>query len=186
MTDNAVISKAKENMNKSIDVLKRELANIRAGKANASILSGINVEYYGALVPLNQVASINVPEARVLLITPYDKSSLDDIEHAINASDLGLNPANDGSVIRLVIPQLTGERRQEIAKQVGKEAEETRIAVRNVRRDAMDDIKKQQKNGDITEDNMHDLEDQIQKVTNNAVGEINNIAAAKEKEITEG
>ncbi|KRK65690.1 ribosome recycling factor [Companilactobacillus tucceti DSM 20183] len=186
MTDNVALSKAKENMTKSIEVLNRELANIRAGKANASILNNIKVFYYGTEVPLNQVASINIPEARVLLISPYDKTALDDIEHAINASDLGLNPANDGDVIRLVIPQLTGERRQEIAKQVGKEAEETRIAVRNVRRDAMDDIKKQQKNGDITEDGLHDLEDQIQKATDNAVSEINKLAEAKEKEITEG
>lgn len=183
---NSAISKAQENMKKSIDVLRKELANIRAGKANASILSNVKVEYYGSDVPLNQVASINIPEARVLLITPYDKTSLDAIEHAINSSDLGLNPANDGNVIRLVIPQLTGERRQEIAKQVGKEAEETRIAVRNVRRDAMDDIKKQQKNGDITEDDLHSLEKEVQKVTDKAVADINDIAAAKEKEITEG
>ncbi|APX72626.1 ribosome recycling factor [Companilactobacillus allii] len=183
---NSAISKAQENMKKSIDVLRKELANIRAGKANASILSNVQVEYYGSNVPLNQVASINIPEARVLLITPYDKSSLDAIEHSINSSDLGLNPANDGNVIRLVIPQLTGERRQEIAKQVGKEAEETRIAVRNVRRDAMDDIKKQQKNSDITEDDLHNLEKQVQKVTDKAVADINDIAAAKEKEITEG
>lgn len=186
MTENSAVSKAKENMSKSIEVLRKELANIRAGKANASILNNVKVEYYGTLVPLNQVASINIPEARVLLISPYDKSALDAIEHAINSSDLGLNPANDGDVIRLVIPQLTGERRKEIAKQVGKEAEETRIAVRNVRRDAMDDIKKQEKNSDITEDDLHDLEDQIQKVTDKAVADINQIAADKEKEITEG
>ncbi|WP_125565135.1 ribosome recycling factor [Companilactobacillus insicii] len=186
MTENNAVSKAKENMTKSIEVLRKELANIRAGKANASILNNIKVEYYGTLVPLNQVASINIPEARVLLISPYDKSALDAIEHAINSSDLGLNPANDGDVIRLVIPQLTGERRKEIAKQVGKEAEETRIAVRNVRRDAMDDIKKQEKNSDITEDDLHDLESQIQKVTDKAVADINQIAADKEKEITEG
>ncbi|KRK80021.1 ribosome recycling factor [Companilactobacillus nodensis] len=186
MTENNAVSKAQENMSKSIDVLRKELANIRAGKANASILNNIKVEYYGTEVPLNQVASINIPEARVLLISPYDKSSLDAIEHSINSSDLGLNPANDGDVIRLVIPQLTGERRKEIAKQVGKEAEETRIAVRNVRRDAMDDIKKQEKKSEITEDDLHDLEDQIQKVTDKAVADINKIAADKEKEITEG
>jgi len=120
------------------------------------------------------------------LITPFDKTALDDIEHAINSSDLGLNPANDGKVIRLVIPQLTGERRTEIAKQVGKEAEGGRIAVRNVRRDAMDDLKKQLKANDITEDDFHDLEDQVQKVTNKAVADIDKVAADKEKEITEG
>lgn len=183
---NKAISKAQENMSKSIDVLRRDLANIRAGKANASILSNVKVVYYGSEVPLNQVASINIPEARVLLITPFDKTALDDIEHAINSSDLGLNPANDGKVIRLVIPQLTGERRTEIAKQVGKEAEGGRIAVRNVRRDAMDDLKKQLKANDITEDDFHDLEDQVQKVTNKAVADIDKVAADKEKEITEG
>jgi len=186
MMTNKAISKAQENMSKSIDVLRRDLANIRAGKANASILSNVKVVYYGSEVPLNQVASINIPEARVLLITPFDKTALDDIEHAINSSDLGLNPANDGKVIRLVIPQLTGERRTEIAKQVGKEAEGGRIAVRNVRRDAMDDLKKQLKANDITEDDFHDLEDQVQKVTNKAVADIDKVAADKEKEITEG
>ncbi len=183
---NKAVSKAKENMTKSVDVLRKDLANIRAGKANASILSGVKVVYYGSEVPLNQVASINIPEARVLLITPYDKSALDDIEHAINSSDLGLNPANDGKVIRLVIPQLTGERRKEIAKQVGKEAEGGRIAVRNVRRDAMDDLKKQLKVSDITEDQFHDIEDDVQKVTDEAIKGIDDLAKAKEKEITEG
>ena len=186
MSDNVAITKSQEKMNNSIDVLNRELANIRAGKANASILSNVQVEYYGALVPLNQVASVNIPEARVLLITPYDKTSLDDIEHAINSSDLGLNPANDGDVIRLVIPQLTGERRQEIAKKVGKEAEDARVAVRNVRREGMDSLKKQLKATDITEDGFHDLEKELQKVTDAAVDSINKLAEAKEKEITEG
>lgn len=186
MMTNKAVSKAKENMQKSIDVLRRELSNIRAGKANASILNNIKVVYYGSEVPLNQVASINIPEARVLLITPYDKSALDDIEHAINSSDLGLNPANDGNVIRLVIPQLTGERRKEIAKQVGKEAEGGRIAVRNVRRDAMDDLKKQLKANDITEDEQRKLEKDVQKVTDDAIAELDQVAADKEKEITEG
>lgn len=186
MMTNKAVTKAQENMSKSIDVLRKELANIRAGKANASILSNVKVSYYGTDVPLNQVASINIPEARVLMITPYDQSSLDDIEHAINSSDLGLNPANDGKVIRLVIPQLTGERRQEIAKQVGKEAEESRIAVRNVRREAMDDLKKQLKANDVTEDEFHDVEDQVQKVTDKAIAQVDELAATKEKEITEG
>lgn len=183
---NKAISKAQENMKKSIEVFSRELGNIRAGKANASILSNIKVVYYGSEVPLNQVASINIPEARVLMITPYDKSSLDDIEHAINSSDLGLNPANDGSVIRLVIPQLTGERRKEIAKQVGKEAEGSRIAIRNVRREAMDDLKKQLKANDITEDEQRNLEKEVQKVTDKAIADVDQLAADKEKEITEG
>ncbi|MQS75107.1 ribosome recycling factor [Companilactobacillus halodurans] len=183
---NKAITKAKENMNKSIDVLKHDLSNIRAGKANASILNNVRVMYYGTEVPLNQVASINIPEARVLMVTPYDKSSLDDIEHAINSADLGLNPANDGTVIRLVIPQLTGERRKEIAKEVGKEAEGGRIAVRNVRREAMDDLKKQLKANDVTEDEFHTLEKDVQKVTDAAIADIDKVAADKEKEITEG
>ena len=143
--NNETIKKAQENMEKSIKVFQKNLASIRAGVANASILDGIKVDYYGAPTPLNQMSSVTIPEPRVLLITPYDVNSLDEIEHALLASNLGLTPANDGKVIRLVIPQLTGERRQEIAKEVGKEAEEAKIAVRNVRRDAMNNLKRQQK-----------------------------------------
>lgn len=121
--------------------MAREFAAIRAGRANASLLDRIQVEYYGAMTPLNQLASITVPEARVLLISPFDKSSLKDIEHAINASDLGINPANDGSVIRLVIPALTEETRKELAKEVKKVGENAKVAIRNIRRDAMDEAK---------------------------------------------
>ena len=148
--NNETIKKAQENMEKSIKVFQKNLASIRAGVANASILDGIKVDYYGAPTPLNQMSSVTIPEPRVLLITPYDVNSLDEIEHALLASNLGLTPANDGKVIRLVIPQLTGERRQEIAKEVGKEAEEAKIAVRNVRRDAMNNLKRQQKDDEIT------------------------------------
>ena len=162
---NDVIAKAKENMDKSIAVYQKELGNIRAGVANASLLEGVKVDYYGVPTPLTQMSSVTIPEARVLLVTPYDKSSLDNIEHALLASDLGLTPANDGNVIRLVIPQLTGERREEIAKQVGKQAEQAKIAIRNVRREAMDSLKKQEKNGDITEDEQKRLEKDVQKVT---------------------
>lgn len=132
-------------MDKSIKVYQKNLGSIRAGVANASLLEGIQVNYYGAPTPLTQMSSVTIPEPRVLLITPYDQSSLDDIEHALLASNLGLTPANDGKVIRLVIPQLTGERRQEIAKQVNKMAEDAKIAVRNVRRDAMNSLKRQEK-----------------------------------------
>lgn len=132
------------------------------------------------------MSSVSIPEARVLMVTPYDKSSLDDIEHAILASDLGITPANDGTVIRIVIPQLTGERRQEIAKQVGKLAEKGKIAVRNVRRDAMDTLKRQEKNGDITEDEQRNLEKQVQKVTDDATKEIDKLADQKSQEITQG
>lgn len=186
MATNEIIAKAQENMVKSQEVLKRDLADIRAGRANASLLNRIMVDYYGAPTPLTQMAAVSVPEPRVLLIKPYDKTSLNDIEHAILASDLGLNPANDGEVVRLVIPQLTGERRQELAKEVGKDAEGAKIAIRNVRRDALDAIRKQQKNADISEDEMHDLESQLQKVTDQAIKEVDAIAKNKEVEITEG
>ncbi|KRL90785.1 ribosome recycling factor [Lactobacillus kalixensis] len=184
--NNETITKAKENMDKSIKVFEKNLASIRAGVANASILDGIKVDYYGAPTPLTQMSSVTIPEARVLLITPYDVNSLDDIEHALLASNLGLTPANDGKVIRLVIPQLTGERRQEIAKEVGKEAEEAKIAVRNVRRDAMNALKRQQKDDEITEDEQHNLEKEVQKITDNSTKEIDKLADAKRKEITQG
>lgn len=180
---NAIITDAKERMQKAADALQRELQNIRAGRANVGLLNRIEAEYYGAMTPLNQMSSIQVPEARVLLITPYDKSALDAIEHAIYASDLGLTPSNDGSSIRLVIPQLTEERRKELAKDVKAEAENAKIAVRNIRRDAIDNVKKQQKNGDITEDEMHSLEDDIQKVTDSGVKNIDAVAKAKEEEL---
>lgn len=186
MANNPAIDKAKEHMKKSQEAFQRELGNIRAGKANASILSRVMVEYYGAQVPINQVASISIPEPRVLSITPYDESALDDIERAINMSDLGLAPANDGNVIRLVIPQLTTESRLELAKKVGKEAENAKVAVRNIRREAMDSIKKQQKNSEISDDELHTLEKDIQKITDDAVKGIDEISAVKEKEITEG
>lgn len=183
---NEIIDKAKSNMDKSIAAFARNLTTIRAGVANASLLENVKVDYYGAPTPLTQMSSVTIPEPRVLMITPYDINSLDDIEHAILASDLGLNPANDGKVIRLVIPQLTGERRQEIAKQVGKFAEEAKIAVRNVRREAMDGLKKAEKKGDITEDEQRNLEKQVQKVTDEAVKTIDQKADDKRQEITQG
>lgn len=183
---NEIIDQAKSQMAKSEEALQRELGNIRAGRANASLLNRIEVEYYGVMTPLNQMAAITIPEARVLLVTPYDKSVLKDIEAALNASDLGINPANDGSAIRLVIPQLTGERRQELAKEVGKYAEETKVAVRNARRDALDKLKKQEKDSTITEDELHRSEKDVQKVTDDATKRIDAIAADKEKEIKEG
>lgn len=184
--NNEIVQKAKENMEKSIKVYEKNLASIRAGVANASILDGIQVEYYGAPTPLNQMSSITIPEPRVLLITPYDVNSLDDIEHALLASNLGLTPANDGKVIRLVIPQLTGERREEIANEVGKEAEEAKIAVRNVRRDAMNALKRQLKDDEITEDEQRRLEKDVQKVTDDSTKKIDTLADAKRKEITQG
>lgn len=180
---NTIVDQAQEMMTKAADSLQRELSQIRAGVANPSILRGVNVEYYGAETPLNQIASITVPEARVLLITPFDKSALKDIEQALFAADLGLTPANDGSVIRLVIPALTEESRKDLAKEVKGVAEKSKVAVRSARRDAMDASKKALKDGDLSEDEAHQLEDDIQKATDVAVKQVDEIAAEKEKEL---
>ncbi|WDF83734.1 ribosome recycling factor [Lacticaseibacillus pabuli] len=183
---NEAIEKAKENMKKTEGVLEHNLGSIRAGRANASLLSNIMVDYYGQPTALNQMSAITIPEPRVLLIHPYDKSSLKDIETALLKSDLGINPANDGEVIRLVVPQLTTDRRQELAKEVGKHSESAKIAIRNVRRDAMEDLKRQEKNGDITEDDLHRFEKDVQKVTDDSAKRIDAIASAKEQEIVAG
>ena len=175
---NPIVEKAKERMTQSHQSLGREFGSIRAGRANASLLDRIFVEYYGVETPLNQLASITIPEARVLLITPFDKSSLKDIEHSINASDLGITPANDGSVIRLVIPALTEGTRRDLAKEVKK-------VIRNIRRDAMDEAKKQEKAKEITEDELKGLEKEIQKVTDDAVKHVDEMTAHKEKELME-
>ncbi|WP_207695156.1 ribosome-recycling factor [Enterococcus sp. DIV0212c] len=180
-----VLATAKEKMSKAEQSLQRELGQIRAGRANASLLDRIQVDYYGALTPVNQLAGINIPEARVLMITPFDKNSLEDIEKAIQASDIGISPTNDGTVIRLVIPQLTEERRKELAKDVKKAAENAKIAVRNIRRDAIDELKKQQKSNDITEDELRNLEKEAQKLTDDSVKNIDTITADKEKELLE-
>ena len=179
------MTEAKEKMKKAAQNLQRELGQIRAGRANASLLDRITVNYYGAPTPLNQMASIQIPEERVLMITPFDKSILQDVEKAIMASDIGISPTNDGNVIRLVIPQLTEERRKELAKDVKKEAENAKIAIRNIRRDAIDEYKKQQKNGDITEDDLRGLEKDVQTLTDNSIKEVDKIAADKEKELLE-
>ncbi|WP_148881504.1 ribosome recycling factor [Streptococcus sp. Marseille-P7376] len=182
---NAIIEKAKERMTHSHQSLAREYGSIRAGRANASLLDRIHVEYYGVETPLNQIASITIPEARVLLVTPFDKSSIKDIERAINASDLGITPASDGSVIRLVIPALTEETRKNLAKEVKKVGENAKVAIRNIRRDAMDEAKKQEKAKEITEDELKTLEKDIQKVTDDAVKHIDVMTATKEKELLE-
>jgi ribosome recycling factor len=176
-------TQVKENMQKAIASLQREFGHIRAGRANASLLDRIQVEYYGAPTPLNQLASISIPEARVLLITPFDKGALKEMERAISASDIGITPMSDGNVIRLVIPMLTEETRKDLAKDVKKIAESSKVVVRNARRDAMDAAKKQQKAGDITEDDLRDLEKEIQNETDAAVKEIDSITAEKEKEL---
>lgn len=180
-----VIDNSKTKMEKAISAYTRELASIRAGRANASLLDRISVEYYGAPTPINQVAGISVPEARLLVIQPYDKTILGDIEKAILKSDLGLNPSNDGSIIRIAIPALTEERRKELVKMVRKEAEEAKIAIRNIRRDGNDDLKKLEKNGEMTEDDLRGYSDDIQKLTDNNINKIDDITKDKEKEILE-
>ncbi|MDT2596990.1 ribosome recycling factor [Enterococcus dongliensis] len=181
----AVMNEAKDKMKKAQEALQRQLGQIRAGRANASLLDRITVDYYGVPTPVNQMASITIPEARVLMVTPFDKNMIKDVEKAILASDIGLNPANDGNVIRLVIPQLTEERRKELAKEVKKESEGAKIAVRNIRRDAMDDYKKQQKNGDLTEDDLRNVEKDIQTLTDENIKAIDQIVTEKEKELLE-
>ena len=172
-------------MKKTADVLQAQLAAVRAGRANAAVLDQITVDYYGVPTPIQQVASISVPDPRSLLIQPWDASVLKGIEKAILASELGINPQNDGRTIRLVFPQLTEERRKELAKQVKKYGEEAKVAVRNIRRDAIDKFKKQQKASEITEDDYKNIEKDIQKLTDDYVKVVEDIAAKKEKELFE-
>ncbi|NRD78870.1 ribosome recycling factor [Bacillus sp. BRMEA1] len=180
-----VINSAKDRMTKAIQAYTRELASIRAGRASASLLDRITVDYYGAPTPVNQLAGISTPEARLLVIQPYDKSILGEIEKAILKSDLGLNPSNDGSIIRIAIPQLTEERRKELVKVVKKESEEAKVAIRNIRRDANDELKKLEKNGEITEDALRGFSEDIQKITDDHINKIDQITKDKEKEIME-
>ncbi|CAH2713256.1 Ribosome-recycling factor [Neobacillus rhizosphaerae] len=180
-----VLSTTKDRMTKAIQSYSRELASIRAGRASASLLDRITVDYYGSPTPVNQMAGITTPEARLLVIQPYDKSILGDIEKAILKSDLGLNPSNDGTIIRIAIPQLTEERRRDLVKLVKKESEEAKVAVRNIRRDANDDLKKLEKNGEITEDALRGYSDDIQKLTDEFIQKIDQITKDKEKEILE-
>lgn len=181
----SIIANTKDRMDKGIQAFSKELASIRAGRANAAILDKITVDYYGAPTPINQVASVSVPEARLLVIQPYDKTILGDIEKAILKSDIGLTPSNDGNIIRLAVPPLTEERRKELVKLVKKEAEEAKVAIRNVRRDANEDLKKLEKNGDITEDDLRGYSDDVQKLTDDHISRIDTIAKDKEKQIME-
>ncbi len=184
MTDQ-ILQEGKAKMEDVIAATKRTFASVRTGRANPALLDRIVVPYYGTPTPLNQMASVSVPEPRLLVITPWDKSSLKDVEKAILASDLGLTPSNDGTVIRLAIPTLTEERRKELVRVVRKDAEEHRVAVRNIRRDLNDAVKKLEKNGDISEDESHRVQDVIQEQTNEFVGQIDELLKAKEKEIME-
>ncbi|GAB3067165.1 ribosome recycling factor [Virgibacillus ainsalahensis] len=181
----AIMKQTKEKMKQAVQAFSKNLATVRAGRANPSLLDSVYVNYYGASTPLNQLASISAPEARLLLITPYDKSALSDVEKAIQKADLGISPSNDGNVIRISIPALTEERRKDLVKVVGKYAEESRVQVRNVRREANDQLKKLEKNGDLTEDELRDGQDNVQKETNNHIAEIDQLGKNKEKEIME-
>ena len=176
---------AKTKMDKTKDVLRADLMAIRAGRANPQLLDRITVDYYGTPTPLKNVANISAPEPRVLQINPWDVKMVKDISKAILASDLGLNPANDGKVIRLMLPELTAERRKDLTKQVRKIAEESKVAIRSIRRDAVDQVKKLKKNSEITEDDQKKAEEAIQKLTDNNIKEIDKITADKEKEILE-
>lgn len=180
-----VMDNTKQKMEKTVQAFSRDLAGIRAGRASASLLDRLTVDYYGAPTPVNQMASISVPEARMLVIQPYDKTVLGDIEKAILKSDLGLNPVNDGSIIRLAVPALTEERRKELVKQVKKEAEEAKVAIRNIRRDGNDDLKKLEKNGEITEDGLRGYSEDIQKMTDEHIKKVDQLVQDKEKEIME-
>ena len=180
-----VLKNCETKMKKCVASLSGEYQNLRTGRANPALLDKITVEYYGAETPLSQVASISVPEARMIVITPWDKSVVQAIEHAIQKSDLGINPASDGKVIRLSFPALTEQRRKELAKQAKQMAEQAKVAVRNVRRDALTALAKKEKASEISEDEKKDGENKIQKSTDNYIAEIGNVAAAKEKEIME-
>lgn len=180
-----LIKQTEEKMNKTIGVLERDYKSIRAGRANVAILDRVTVEYYGCPTPIQQMAAVSVPEPRVLMIQPWDASTIKDIEKAILTSDIGINPQNDGRVIRLSFPPLTEERRKEIVKDVKKTAEENKVAIRNTRRDAIEKLKALKKDNKITEDDVADGEKQIQNLTDKACKEIDNLSALKEKEILE-
>ena len=180
-----VINTAKEKMDKSCAVYQREMTALRAGRANPQLLDRITVDYYGSATPLNQVGNISSPEPRMLVIQPWESSLIKEIEKAIQKSDLGLNPSNDGKIIRLIFPELNEERRKELTKKARKDAEDAKVAIRSIRRDAIEQIKKLKKDSVITEDEQRKGEDDMQKITDKAIKEIDSIYAAKEKEIME-
>lgn len=179
----AVFTKTKDKMEKCLDVLSRDYKAVRAGRANPAILDRVTVDYYGTPTPVNQMAAISVPEPRMLMIQPWDASTLKDIEKAINTAEIGINPSNDGKVIRLVFPALTEERRKELVKDISKRGEEAKVAVRNVRRDAMDDIKKLKKDNEITEDDQKNGEKKLQDITDSYIKQVEEMVKKKEDEI---
>lgn len=177
------MKKLNEKMQKTLNVLESDLAAVRAGRANPAVLDRVMVDYYGCPTPVNQMAAISVAEARILVITPWDKSTLIPIEKAIQASDVGINPINDGSVLRLTFPQLTEERRKELVKEIKKTGEESKVALRSIRRDIMDKFKAMKKNSEITEDDLKNCEKDVQNVTDKFVKKIDDMISAKETEI---
>lgn len=177
------LAEIKDHMEKSIEATQRSFNTIRTGRANSSLLDRITVDYYGTETPLKSLANISTPDASTITIQPYDKGSMGQIEKAISLSDIGLTPNNDGQIIRLNIPQLTSDRRKELVKIAGKLSEEGKVAIRNIRRDGIDAIRKQEKNHDIPEDEARDLQDQIQKATDKSISKIDELLAAKEKDI---
>lgn len=180
-----LLKETREKMEHAAKAYSKNLATVRAGRANPALLDSIQVEYYGALTPLNQLASISVPEARLLVVTPFDKSSISDMDKAIQKADLGLTPANDGNVIRLAIPALTEERRKELVKVVGKYAEESKVQIRNIRRDTNDQLKKDEKAGDLTEDDLRAYQEDVQNETDKYIKKIDDLTKEKEQEIME-
>lgn len=181
----AKLPEVTDKMNKTINVFADELKSIRAGRANPAVLDKITVDYYGTPTPIPQIGTVSVPEARMLVIQPWDATVLKEVEKAIQSSDIGINPNNDGKVIRLSFPPLTEERRKDIVKDVKKKAEDAKVAIRSIRRDAMENYKNQKKNGEITEDDLKDIEKDIQNVTDDFTKEIDKLACGKEKEILE-
>ncbi|MBM3946374.1 MAG: ribosome recycling factor [SAR202 cluster bacterium] len=183
VTVNSVLGDADGRMRKAVDALSRELATIRTGRANPALVEHLLVEYYGNPTPLNQIASITAPEARTLVIQPWDKSAINPIEKAIQRSELGLTPNNDGSVVRLTLPPLTEERRKELARMVSRRTEEGRIAVRNIRRDAIDKFRTGERDKQLSQDESKRAQDQVQKLTEAFIAQVDNVGKAKEKEV---
>ncbi len=178
-----VFAKTKEKMENCLKFLERDFAAIRAGRANPAVLDKVMVDYYGVPTPVNQMAAVSVPEARLLVVQPWDASTLRDIEKAINVADIGINPQNDGKVIRLTFPQLTEEHRKNLQKDISKRGEEAKVAIRNVRRDSMDDIKKLKKDNEITEDDQKTAEKKLQDITDDFIKQVESITKKKEEEV---
>jgi ribosome recycling factor len=180
-----LLTESEQHMEKSVDVLRRELSNIRTGRANPAIIEHLSVDYYGAPTPLLQLASISAPDSRQLIVQPYDRTAIGNIERAIRQSDLGFNPTNEGTLIRISIPVLTEERRRDLVKLVHKRTEESKVAIRNVRRDSMDTLRKMRKNKEISEDEEDVAEEELQKLTDRFIREADGIGNAKEREMME-